>query len=186
MPIAPRVPGTVTPRQTTVVNGVRYYQGLYADTSYATPEDLFSISIPVDDAYSYQQGAIDHWLGVGAAKINEWLGQRFNLPLQSWSQSVVWANCELAYLGLTLQRGTNTEADSQAWKLRDAKVSEWMRLARDHEITPGQRLIAQEEPYQPVQYVGPSLPTWGQSWSGGNGSTGGPGFGSYSTFRNGR
>jgi len=66
---------------------------------------LFTISVAQDQTFDYNPAVVGTWLGIGAAKINEWLGQRFLVPLTVWSDTVVWANCELAYIGMTRQRG---------------------------------------------------------------------------------
>jgi phage gp36-like protein len=137
--------------------------------SYATVQDLFTFSIAVDDAQSYAPPVVEQWLRLGANKINEWLGQRFTLPLSSFSLSIVWANCELAYIGLAKIRGFNTDSDVQALTAREKAVNEWMRLTRDHEITPDKSLVIAESPYQPIRYIGPTLPSWGGSPDGGGG-----------------
>jgi len=151
------------------VNGIEYRTQLSEQGSYATTQDLFTFSIAVDDAQSYAIPVVNQWLKLGANKINEWLGQRFTLPLASFSLSIVWANCELAYIGLAKIRGFNTDSDVQALTAREKAVNEWMRLTRDHEITPDKSLVIAESPYQPIRYIGPTLPSWGGSPDGGGG-----------------
>ena len=154
------------------VNGIEYRTQMAETGSYASAQDLFTFSIAVDDAQSYAVPVVEQWLRLGANKINEWLGQRFTLPLASFSLSIVWANCELAYIGLAKIRGFNTDSDVQALMAREKAVNEWMRLTRDHEITPDKALAIAEQPYQPIRYIGPTLPSWGGSPDGGGGGWG--------------
>jgi hypothetical protein len=159
-PAPPPSPGALSapPSRVLAPNGLYYVTGLSEIGTYAGPADLFALSIPVDDSQSYPPGAVTRWLQYGTARINEWLTQRFQLPLSAWSDSIVWANCEIAYLGLARLRGVNTDSDVLAMKERQRQVDEWLRAARDHEITPAPRLVETEISYQPIRYLGPTLP----------------------------
>lgn len=135
---------------------------------YATVEDVFAISIADNQQFDYDRAKIATWLSIGAAKINEWLGQRFNVPLTVWSSTVVWANSELAYIGATRQRGINSEALVADFRARDEAVMSWLQRSRDHEITPDPRLSIESQPQQALQYF--AQPARG--WDAGRGAVG--------------
>ena len=80
--------------------------GLYVAGSYASVWDVVDISLPEDSRHDWSSQEIQRWLIIGAARIDEHLGQRgWNVPLVWWSETVVWANSELAYVGLYRKRG---------------------------------------------------------------------------------
>lgn len=133
---------------------------------YATLDDLVELSIPEDQAHDFDRGNLERWLRVGAARVNEYLGQRFDVPLRVWSDTVVFANCEIAYFGAARRRGQNTEAMLSDFRAREADVLSWLKGSRDHEITPDPRLSAEDQPKQGLQYVGPP----GRGWDFGRGS----------------
>ena len=128
--------------------------------AYCTLYDMMAISVPEDSQYDYSSRSLDIRLRVGAARINEYLGQRFNVPLTVWSDTVVWANSELAYIGATRKRGINTEAMQQDFKDRETNVMSWLKSARDHEITPDQRLSIQDQPVQALRYLAQPSQGW--------------------------
>lgn len=112
------------------------------------------------------------WLLIGAGKVNEHLGNRgWPVPLTKWSATVVWANCELAYLMATRSKGLNMEG-SQFANIRDreAAVEKWLRDAQDREITPDVRLSKQQAGTQAMRYIGQPRRGW-------DGPPGGGGWG---------
>lgn len=127
---------------------------------YATVADVLALSVPEDQAHEFTAESLSQWLAIGASKINGYLGQRFDVPLSVWSQTVVWMNCELAYFGAARRRGQNTEAMLSDFKSREAAAELWLQQARDHEITPDPRLSAEDRPTQPFQLVGPEARGW--------------------------
>ena len=56
---------------------------------YASVDDVFTISVAQDQTFDYNPTVVGTWLRIGAAKINEWLGQRFLVPLTVWSDTVM-------------------------------------------------------------------------------------------------
>lgn len=156
------------------VNGQSYLASIKSGlvtSPYASAADLFTISIAQDQTFDYNPAVVATWLGIGAAKINEFLGQRFNVPLTVWSDTVVWVNCELTFIGVTRQRGINTEAMLADFRAREEGVLSWLKMARDHEITPDQRLSMQDQPQQALQYRAQPARGWDV------GSGGGVGYG---------
>lgn len=133
---------------------------------YATIADVFTISIAQDQAFDYNPAVVATWLGIGAAKVNEWLGQRFNVPLTIWSDTVVWANCELSFIGITRQRGINSEALAADFQARESAVMSWLKMSRDHEITTDQRLSIQDQPNAALQYFAQPARGWDAGSSG--------------------
>lgn len=144
-----------------VAHGWRTLAGVEINGSYANLSDLVTLSLPQDTAHDYRTNVLISWLIVGASRINEVLGQRFEVPLRTWSQTVVWANCELAVIGATRQRGINTEADAFNINAREGAVKSWLEAARDHEITPDQRL-SNNDRSRALCYIAPD--PYGRGW----------------------
>ena len=137
------------------INGTSYLASIKSGlvtSPYATIDDVYAISVPDDQRFDYAASTIATWLSIGAAKVNEFLGQRFQVPLTVWSDTVVWANCELTYIGATRRRGINSEALMSEFRAREDAVLSWLKMARDHELTPDQRLSTQDQPVQALQY----------------------------------
>ena len=156
------------------LNGASYTASVKSGlitSPYATVNDIFTISVAQDQTFDYNPAVVGTWLGIGAAKINEWLGQRFLVPLTVWSDTVVWANCELAYIGMTRQRGINSEALLADFRAREESVTSWLRMSRDHEVTPDQRLSIQDQPVQALRYYAQP----GRGWDVGSGGLAGIG-----------
>lgn len=135
--------------------------------SYASLDDMFAISVPADQQYDWATQSSLIWLSIGGGRVNEYLGQRFNVPLQVWSSTVVWANCELAYIGASRKRGLNTEAMISDFQRREETVISWLKASRDHEITPDERLSVADLPQQALRYDGPV----GRGWDRGRSAT---------------
>jgi hypothetical protein len=142
------------------VSGLASVKSGLITSAYCSLADMLAISVPEDSQHDYSSRSLDTWLRVGAARINEFLGQRFNVPLTVWSDTVVWANSELAYIGATRRRGINTEAMQADFKDREAAVMSWLKQARDHEITPDQRLSVQDQPVQALRYLAQPSQGW--------------------------
>lgn len=135
--------------------------GLYAPGAYATIYDLITVSIPDDSRCDFLAGKMSRFLTIGAGRINEHLGNRgWHVPLVWWSETVVWANCELAYILLARQRGVNTEADAQNFLTREQNVVKWLESARDGEITPDQRESTANLGSQAFKYIGQPSRGW--------------------------
>lgn len=145
------------------LNGQSYQAGAkngLVTAAYATPQDVFNISVGEDQTFDYASNVTAIWLRVGAAKINEFLGQRFQVPLTVWSDTVIWANSELCYIGITRKRGINSEALMADFRAREEAVLSWLKSARDHEITPDQRLSIQDQPQQALRYFAQPTRGW--------------------------
>lgn len=140
---------------------------------YATVQDVFTISVAQDQSFDYNPAVVSTWLGIGAAKVNEWLGQRFHVPLTVWSDTVVWANCELAFVGMTRQRGINSEALVSDFQAREKAVMSWLQMSRDHEVTCDQRLSIQDQPNAALQYFAQPARGWDVGSGGYGGGVGG-------------
>lgn len=147
------------PTDAVLPSGLQIKNGLVT-AAYASVDDLMTISVGEDQTFDYSPNTKQTWLRVAAAKINEYLGQRFQVPLTAWSDTVVWANCELAYVGITRRRGINVEALNEDFKTREEAVTSWLKMARDHEVTPDQRLSTQDQPQQALRYIGPPSRGW--------------------------
>jgi len=127
---------------------------------YITAQDVFNISIGEDQQFDYSAQTIATWLSIGAAQVNEYLGQRFNVPLTIWSDTICWANSELTFLGATRKRGINSEALLADFQRREEAVRSWLKSARDHELTPDQRLSIQDQPQAALQYFAQPARGW--------------------------
>lgn len=142
------------------VSGLASVKSGLITSAYCSLADMIQISVPEDSQHDFLSDSSNIWLRVGAARINEYLGQRFNTPLTVWSDTVVWANAELAYFGSARRRGLNTEAMQADFKDREAAVMSWLKQARDHEITPDQRLSVQDQPVQALRYLAQPSQGW--------------------------
>lgn len=152
------------------LNGISYTASVKSGlitSPYCSVEDVLEISVPEDQRHDYSAATLTRWLGIGAAKVNEFLGQRFAVPLSVWSDTIVWANCELTYIGATRKRGINSEALASEFHEREQGVLSWLKMSRDHEITPDSRLSAQDQPVQALRYL--SAPSRGWEFGGGVG-----------------
>lgn len=161
------------------VNGTTYTaqaKGDIVQPAYCSAQDVFNISVGEDQNFDYSAASTAIWLRVAAAKINEYLGQRFDVPLTIWSDTVVWCNSEICYIGITRKRGINSEALMADFRAREDAVISWLKSARDHEITPLQALSTNDLPKQALRYLAQPARGWDResygSGFGGSGSIG--------------
>lgn len=144
--------------------------------SYACLQDLYRPTMQCDGMeVQYPPEGMRMWLLVGAGKINEHLANRgWPVPLTRWSATVVWANCELAYLMATRSKGLNMEG-AQFANIRDreAAATSWLKAAQDREITPDVRLSKQQAGTQAMGMLAQPRRGWdgppggGWGWGGG-------------------
>lgn len=148
---------------------------LWVPGSYACLYDLYRPTGQCEGMErQYPPEGMRMWLLIGAGKVNEHLGNRgWPVPLTMWSATVVWANCELAYLLATRSKGLNMEG-SQFANIRDreAAVTSWLQAAQDREITPDVRLSKQQAGTQAMRMI--AQPRRG--WDGPPGGNGGGGW----------
>ena len=112
--------------------------GLWVPNSYASVWDVVDISLPEDSRHDWEEREIARFLLIGASRINERLSNRgWSVPLTYWSESVVWANCELAVL-------------------------QWCIDAQNREITPDVRNSDAGLGSQAMNYVGTPARGWDQ------------------------
>lgn len=124
------------------------------DGSYASVADCKEISIPDNAGYDFSTRSLDRHLRIASRWADSLLGQRFAVPLKYWSDALVWAVCEVAYCNHTLAK-RGVLADTEEGKIllaRKATAEEWVRAARDYEITPDPRLDAVDEVKVPTYY----------------------------------
>ncbi len=115
------------------------------DGSYASVQDLEDISIPDNAAHDFSLTAKVRHLRIAFARVNSILGQRFNVPLQRWSEAVVWAQCEIAFGGLMAKRGHDPEAKTERTVgSRVQAALNWLEQAKEYEVTPDPVLQAAE------------------------------------------
>ena len=72
--------------------------------SYASVADVLRVNMPEDAKEDFAIETIEQWLRIAKNDVDTYLGQRFELPLKSWSEMVVWAQGELAVCGMLGQR----------------------------------------------------------------------------------
>ena len=136
---------------------------LWVPGSYACLYDLYRPTGQCEAMErQYPPDGMRMWLLIGAAKVNEHLGNRgWPVPLTKWSATVVWANCELAYLMATRSKGLNMEG-SQFSNIRDREeaVKTWLTSAQDREITPDVRLSKEQAGKQAMAYIGQPRRGW--------------------------
>lgn len=138
---------------------------LWVPGSYACLQDLY-VPLGVCDGIkkSYPPAGMSRWLLIGAARVNEHLFNRgWAVPLLQWSATVVWANCELAYVGASRTRGVNLEGAQLAnLAARERAVSDWLQAAQDREITPDSRLSKAQEGSSDFRYLAGPQRGWAQ------------------------
>lgn len=143
------------------VSGARPTVGLWVPGSYASVWDVFEVSVPDDSRNDFADATVRTWLTIAAGRINEHLGNRgWPVPLTAWSKTVVWANCELAYIGAARKRGINTEALLSDFQRREDRVEKWLRDAQNRLITPDPRPSDAGLGSQAVGYKGPQARGW--------------------------
>lgn len=116
-----------------------------APHSYASIDDLDDISLPENAKHDFSTRSMTRWLSIASRQADSYIGQRFPVPLQQYSDNWIWLVCELAYFGLVNKRGHDPEAKTE--KVDDTRVAmaiSWLKSARDYEITPDPRLINTE------------------------------------------
>lgn len=143
--------------------------GLWVPGAYASVWDLVELSVPEDQRLDFGDAVLRRWLTVAAGMVNEHLAQRgWPVPLTAWSETVVWANCELAYIGAARRRGVNTESNFTDFHRREDQVKQWCMDARDRLITPDVRASDESIGEQAIGYKGPAS----RGWSAQRGGTG--------------
>ncbi len=135
--------------------------GLWVPGAYGSVWDLVELSIPEDQRLDYGDPVLRRWLTVAAGFVNEHLAQRgWPFPFTACSGSVVWANCELAYICAAGPRGLNTESNLADFHRREDQVMQWCRDARDRLITPDVRASDESIGQQAIGYKGPKSRGW--------------------------
>ncbi len=115
------------------------------DGSYASVADLDEISIPENAGHDFGLTSKVRHLRIAFGRVNSILGQRFNVPLQRWSETVVWAQCEIAFAGLMAKRGHDPEAKTESTVGKRLKAAlDWLNEAKEYEVTPDPLLQAAE------------------------------------------
>jgi len=113
--------------------------------SYAELQDLINLSLPDNSKHDFKQASMEQWLRVASSIANSYLGQRFEVPLKAWSEAWVWAVCEIAFSGMVNKRGFNPSGTSESTlDTRHKAALDWIKAARDNEITPDPRLVGEE------------------------------------------
>lgn len=143
--------------QTGSSQAIIYLNTTTLDGSYASVADCKEISIPDNSKFDFQTRSLERHLRIASRWADSLIGQRFSVPLKYWSDAWVWAVCEVAYCNHTLSK-RGVLADSEEGKIllgRKAAAEEWVRAARDYEITPDPRLDAVDEIKVPTYYSDP-------------------------------
>lgn len=116
-----------------------------APHAYADVPDLIDISIPDNAVHDFRTSSMERWLKIASRQADSYIGQRFTVPLQQFSDSWVWLVCELAYFGMVGKRGHDPEAKTESTvdKRLDIAMT-WLKSARDYDITPDPALVLTE------------------------------------------
>lgn len=108
--------------------------------SYASVADVMRVNMPEDAKEDFATETIEQWLRIAKNDVDTYLGQRFELPLRSWSEMVVWAQGELAVCGMLGQRGVRSTDETLRLRIRKNTARAFLRKARDRQITPDKSL----------------------------------------------
>lgn len=104
--------------------------------SYASVADVLRVNMPEDAKEDFAIETIEQWLRIAKNDVDMHLGQRFKLPLRSWSEMVVWAQGEIAVLGMLGQRGVRSTDEALRLRIRQRRVMAFLKKARDRQVTP--------------------------------------------------
>lgn len=151
-------------------SGVLYYPGASCTLvgSYAEIADIMDLSIPDNARGDFKTSVIERNLRTASARANTVLGQRFKTPLAYYSETVVWAVCEIAYGQLVARRGHDPEAKTEKTIAERVEAAwSWLEAARDYEVTPDATTVQVQQESSPAVMV--SDPPRG--WSGPRGGS---------------
>ncbi len=104
--------------------------------SYASVADVLRVNMPEDAKEDFAIETIEQWLRIAKNDVDTYLGQRFELPLKSWSEMVVWAQGELAVCGMLGQRGVRSTDETLRLRIRRNTARAFLKKSRDRQITP--------------------------------------------------
>lgn len=131
---------------------------------YATPADIDDLSIPQNARGDYELKWKWDFLRVATSRVNSVLGQRWTVPLQVWSPTLVWATCEIAY-ALMVRGKRGVKPGSDEWRVLKDRYEDAVQLiasAQDYEITLDPRLVCAEP--EPIAVAYSDRPRgWGRS-----------------------
>ena len=108
--------------------------------------DLDSISVPENARDDFRTDSKELFLRISSRYCDSLVGQRWSVPIQSWSDAWVWAVCEIAFCRMVFgKRGYNPSGKTeQTLSDRYKEAKEWVQSARDYEVTPDPRLVMAE------------------------------------------
>lgn len=139
------VPGQTHPLVAGESEALVYRDRYELPGSYATVADLREISVAENSAHDFATHRMERFLRVATSRVNSRWGQRWRVPLQKWSEAVVWAVCEIAFAGLVGNRGYRPDGSSEKTVgEREGEAWEWVRAAQNYEVTPDPVLVLAE------------------------------------------
>lgn len=142
--------------------------GAYADVS-----NLDAISIGNNTRHDFSTADKALFLRIASRLLDSHIGQRWRVPLRTWSDAWVWAVCEVAHNMLFAKRGHDPAAPTERTVTGRGKVAlDWVKMAQDYEVTIDPRLVLTEP-----GHVGRMFSDQPRGWSGyGRGARRGGGF----------
>ena len=143
----------VTPQPQRVV----YISTVSLSGSYAGYSDMTEISVPDGVAFDVLQRSAERHLRIASRYVDSIVGQRWRVPLNTWTDALVWAVCEIAFVRLMLgKRGFSADGQQEKLYLTRLEAAEkWISSARSYEITIDPLLSATDEQPVPMFYSDP-------------------------------
>lgn len=129
-----------------------YYNETSLAGSYASVADMILLTLPEDSKHDFSQDTLASWLRIAKNIIDEELGQRFSLPLTAWSDTILWAQCEIATIGALRKRGVRSDDEALQLDKRESRVRRWLRKAKCGLITPDPELSNERLGTQAFRY----------------------------------
>jgi phage gp36-like protein len=135
--------------------------------SYASYTDMLDFSVPDGVAFDVMQRSADRHLRAASRYVDSIVGQRWAVPLATWTDALVWAVCEIAFVRLVLgKRGFSPDGQQEKLYLSRLEAAEkWIREARNYEITIDPLLSVGDTIQTPMFYSDPP-----RRWNGRPGS----------------
>lgn len=125
--------------------GIIYINSCSLQGSYASLADIKQISLPSNASSDFETSTLERHLKIASRLGDSIVGQRWSVPLKNWSDAWVWAICEIAFTGAMMKRGFNPNGVAEATNTaRRKEALEWIKSARDYEVTPDPLLVLAE------------------------------------------
>lgn len=142
---------------TTARQLVVYLSEVTLPGSYASYADMLDISVPDGVAFDIAQRSAERHLRIASRYVDSIVGQRWKVPLSTWTDALVWAVTEIAVVNLMLgKRGFSPDGQQERlYQARKDAAEKWIREARNYEVTIDPLLSEGDSVQLPMYYSDP-------------------------------